>query len=183
MPDQNPIDSPVPLLGFAAWSGTGKTTLIAALLPLLTARGLRVAVIKHAHHSVEPDQPGKDSHVLRKAGAAQVLLTSAERWAMFADRPERREPELAEELQRLPLAELDLVLVEGFKHCQFSKIELHRAAIGRPLLYPDDADIIAIASDGPLPDDAPAARLDLNQPEQIAAFICERLPNPDRSQP
>lgn len=177
------IDSPVPLIGFAAWSGTGKTTLIAELIPLLNAEGLRVAIIKHAHHNFEPDQRGKDSYKLREAGADQVLLTSGQRWAIFADRPEPKSPDLAEELARLSLDGIDLVIVEGFKHCPFTKIELHRPKLGKPLLYPDDPNIIAIASDAPLPDDAPETRFDLNQPAQIAAFLINTLRQTPRSQP
>ena len=166
-------ESPLPLIGFAAWSGTGKTTLITALIPLLAARGLRVAVLKHAHHSVEFDRPGKDSHRLRCAGAERVLVASARRWAMFAERREAREPELAAELARLDPRDLDLVLVEGFKGADMAKIELHRPSLGRPLLYPQDARMAAVACDAPLPDDAPPppALLDLNDPAAIADFI------------
>ncbi len=167
------IESSLPLIGFAAWSGTGKTTLISALIPLLAARGLRVAVVKHAHHAVEFDRPGKDSHRLRCAGAERVLVASARRWAMFAERREAREPELVAELARLDPSDLDLVLVEGFKSAEISKIELHRPSLGRPLLYPQDARIAAVACDAPLPAGAPQppALLDLNDPAAIADFV------------
>ena len=162
-----------PVLGFAAWSGTGKTTLLAQVLPLLRQTGLRVGVIKHAHHDFEIDTPGKDSHILRKAGAEHVLIASDQRWALLHDYPQTREPRLESLLSILPRDQLDLVLVEGFRHLPFPRIELHRTATGKPLLFPGDPHIIAVASDTPLDTRLPV--LDLNSPEEVAAFIIARV--------
>jgi molybdopterin-guanine dinucleotide biosynthesis protein MobB len=165
----------VPMLGFAAYSGTGKTTLLRRLIPILTHRGLRIGAIKHAHHDFDIDYPGKDSYELRKAGAGQVLIASQQRWALVVERPEATtEPALAELLARLDQAVLDLVVVEGFRHEAFPKIELHRPALGRPLLYPADASILAIAHDGRLEPRPPIPQLPLNVPEAIADFIIGR---------
>jgi molybdopterin-guanine dinucleotide biosynthesis protein MobB len=165
--------SGVPVLGFAAFSGTGKTTLLKQLIPLLRAHGLRLGLIKHAHHSFDVDVPGKDSYELRKAGADRVLLGSRRRWALMVEREQDDEPDLAELLARFPDEDLDLILVEGFKHQRFPKIELHRPARGKPLLAPDDPDILAVASDSPLKLALP--RLDLNDPQAIAGFILDHL--------
>ncbi len=161
----------LPIVGFAAFSGTGKTTLLKELLPLLSAWGLRVGVVKHAHHSFEMDQPGKDSYELRKSGAAQMLIASRSRWALVVERTRDREPRLDEVLLELDQAALDLILVEGFKDEQFAKIELHRPSLRRPLLFPDDDAIIAVATDTPLDDTCRLPQLDLNRPKEIAAFI------------
>jgi len=159
------------VLGFAAFSGTGKTTLLKQLIPLLKDQGLRVGLIKQSHHDVDIDQPGKDSHVLRLAGASPVMLCSPFRRAVITEHGERRERSLAEELAYFDQASVDLILVEGFKQERFPKIELHRPALGLPLLFPDDPAIIAIAADGPLPAEAPIPRFDLNAPRPIADFI------------
>lgn len=168
------IDFPVPLVGFAAFSGTGKTTLLAQLLPLLKARGLRIAVVKHAHHSFDPDHPGKDSHTLRKAGADRMLVASRNRMALIVEQPDKADDvHLADALAMLDPRGLDLVLVEGFKHESYPKIELHRRAVGKPLLYPDDPSIIAVAMDDK-PPDAPeptVPRLALDDLEGIAKFV------------
>jgi len=163
----------LPIVGFAAHSGTGKTTLLKELLPLLRARGLRVGVVKHAHHSFDLDHPGKDSYELRKSGAAQMLIASRSRWALVVELARDREPRLDEVLLELDQAALDLILVEGFKDEQFPKIELHRPGLGRPLLFPEDDAIIAVASDTPLDDARRLPQLDLNRPEEIAAFIVD----------
>lgn len=160
-----------PVIGFAAWSGTGKTTLLARLLPQLCARGLRIGMIKHAHHRFDIDQPGKDSHVLRKAGAEQMLIASRERWALMVETPGCTEPTLSDLLPRLDRAQLDLILVEGFRHERFPKIELHRAVLGRPLLFPEDDSIIALASDTPIATDLPCFALDATA--AIADFILQ----------
>lgn len=160
-----------PVLGFAAFSGTGKTTLLVQLLPRLRAAGLRIGMIKHAHHKFDVDVPGKDSYELRKAGASQMLVTSSRRWALMTDLDEERDPVLQEMLDRLDQGGLDLVLVEGFKHEAFPKIELHRPAMGSPLLYPQDASVIAVATDAPLPEPAGLPLLDLNDVAGIAAFV------------
>jgi molybdopterin-guanine dinucleotide biosynthesis protein MobB len=162
---------PSPLLGFAAYSGTGKTTLLKQLIPLLRDTGMKLGVIKHAHHQVEVDQPGKDSYELRKAGAGRVLLASAGHWSLMVDEEQASEPTLGELLQRLDCSGLDLVLVEGFRHLAFPKIELHRGSLNKPLLFPGDSSIIAVASDGPLQQETALPRLDLNDPPAVAEFI------------
>ncbi|HLA74496.1 MAG TPA: molybdopterin-guanine dinucleotide biosynthesis protein MobB [Gammaproteobacteria bacterium] len=166
---------PVPLLGFAAYSGTGKTTLLTKLLPLLKAKGVRVGVIKHAHHEFDIDHPGKDSYELRKAGAAQMLVASSQRWALMVEHAHETEPRLDELLGRLIQEELDLILVEGFKHETFPKIELHRAALGHPLLYPDDASIVAVASDQPLTTVRRITQLDINNETSLLNFILDYM--------
>ena len=163
----------LPIVGFAAWSGTGKTTLLKELLPLLSARELRVGMVKHAHHSFDLDHPGKDSYELRKSGAAQMLIASRSRWALMVERVREREPRLDDVLLELDQAALDLILVEGFKDERFPKIELHRPSLRRPLLFPDDDTVIAVATDAPLPDTGRLPQLDLNRPDEIAAFVYE----------
>ncbi len=168
------IHCPIPLLGFSAHSGTGKTTLLRHLLPLLKRHELRIGVIKHAHHSFDIDHPGKDSYELRKAGADQMLIVSRRRMALIRELPDRdSDPCLEEALAGLNPDGLDLLLVEGHKHAAFPKIELHRSALGKPLLHPDDPHIIAIASDAPVQSALP--RLDLNQPQQIVDFILRHI--------
>ncbi len=171
-----------PVIGFCAFSGTGKTSLLTAVLPLLTKHGLRVAMIKHAHHTFDVDQPGKDSYKLREAGAEQVLLASRKRWALMTEnRIEQDEPELPDLLTSLSLEQLDLVLVEGFKHAHFPKIELHRAELSKPLLYTEDPSIIALATDQALPKTPAIPQLDLNNPRQIADFILDYIKQTDQN--
>jgi molybdopterin-guanine dinucleotide biosynthesis protein MobB len=168
------IRYPVPLLGICAWSGTGKTTLLARLLPILQENGLRVAVVKHAHHSFELDQPGKDSWTLRKAGAEQMLVASRKRAALITDfADDSDEPALADLLPMLDSTHLDMVLVEGFKREVIPKIELHRPQLGRPLLCGRMRHIIAVASDAPLKLPRPLKLLDLNNADEIARFIID----------
>jgi molybdopterin-guanine dinucleotide biosynthesis protein MobB len=164
-----------PVLGFAAYSGTGKTTLLVQLLPRLRAAGLRVSMVKHAHHRFEIDYPGKDSYELRKAGASQMLITSSRRWALVTELDEDREAVLQEALDRLDQGQADLILVEGFKHEHFPKIELYRPAVGSPLIFPDDPNVIAIATDAPLPRPATLPVLDLNDVDAIADFVRQFL--------
>jgi molybdopterin-guanine dinucleotide biosynthesis protein B len=164
---------PKVILGFAAYSGTGKTTLIEKLIPLLIAEGIKIGLIKHSHHDIEMDKPGKDSYRLRKAGAAQVVLASPYRTIIFKDKSQRTEPNLMEQLNCLDLNNLDLVLVEGFRNEKFAKIELHRPSLDKPLLYPDDSSIIAIACDQPLATLLPV--LNINDIEQIKVFVLEYL--------
>jgi molybdopterin-guanine dinucleotide biosynthesis protein B len=161
----------IPVLGFVAASGTGKTTLLTELIPLLKQDGLRIGLIKHSHHDFEIDQPGKDSFRLRKAGASPVMLVSRYRRAIITEFTPEQEPRLGDQLKQVDQSELDLILVEGFRTEQFPKIELHRPSLEKPLLYPNDPDIIAIATDAALdvPDYLP--QLELNRPEMIAAFI------------
>lgn len=159
------------LVGFAGWSGSGKTTLIEKVIARLEARGLAVSLIKHAHHEFDVDVPGKDSYRHRHAGCREVLITSANRWALMHELRGRPEMSLDEALQQL--SPCDLVLVEGFKHSPIPKIEIYRQEIGKPLIFPNDSHVIAIASDAPV--DTTLPQLDLNRPETVAAFIVEQL--------
>ena len=165
----------VPTMGFAAFSGTGKTTLLLKLLPELKSRGLEVGVVKHAHHNFEIDYPGKDSYEIRKSGAAQTLITSRHRWALMVERELDGDPALDHVLLELEQSALDLILVEGFKHESFPKIELHRPCLRAPLLFPDDPSIVAVAVDAPLGQDIALPLLDLNRPDRIADFIVARM--------
>lgn len=168
------IQTRCPILGFAAYSGTGKTTLLTQLIPMLKAKGIRIGMIKHAHHKFDIDKPGKDSYELRKAGAEQMLIASKNRWALMVETPDNDDdPRLDEMLAQLDQDKLDLILVEGFKHVAFAKIELHRPSTGKTLLFPDDKDIIAVASDEPDTIQTDLPILDLNNPEQIAEYIVD----------
>jgi molybdopterin-guanine dinucleotide biosynthesis protein B len=164
---------PVPMIGFAAFSGTGKTTLLLQLLPLLKQAGLRISVVKHAHHAFDMDYPGKDSHRLRSAGADEMLVAGRCRVGLIREcRDSAAEPRLAEMLGLLDPSRIDLLLVEGFKAERFPKIELHRPSLGRPLLCTSDDSIIAVASDAALADvPADLPELPLNDPASIADFI------------
>jgi molybdopterin-guanine dinucleotide biosynthesis protein B len=149
----------VRLIGLAGWSGAGKTTLMTRLIPELAARGLSVSTLKHAHHAFDIDRPGKDSYEHRSAGARQVLVSSANRWALMSELRGAPEPRLAELLRRFDL--VDLVIVEGFKRDAHPKIEVHRGANAKPWLHPEDPRIAAIASDVAPPEDRlPRAHLD-----------------------
>ena len=146
------------VIGIAGWSGAGKTTLLTRVIPRLTAQGLRVSTIKHAHHGFDVDQPGKDSHTHRQAGATEVLVSSANRFALM--RELRGEPELTLAALLRKLSSVDLVLVEGFKRETHPKLEVYRASVGKPLLAPDDPHIVAIASDGPVVARVPVVSLE-----------------------
>lgn len=162
------------VMGFAGFSGSGKTTLIEQVIALLRADGLTVSVIKHAHHRFDIDTPGKDSWRHRQAGAGEVLLTSEHRWVLMHELGDESEPPIEAHLARM--SPCDLVLVEGFKHADIPKIEVHRPSVGKPLLYPDDERIVALATDDPaLPVPAGLTRLDLNAPAGVAAFIRRHL--------
>jgi molybdopterin-guanine dinucleotide biosynthesis protein B len=137
------------IIGLAGWSGAGKTTLLAKIIPRLVARGLKVSTVKHAHHGFDVDQPGKDSHTHRVAGATEVLVGSASRWALVHEL--RGEPEASLRVLLAKLAPVDLVLVEGFKREAHPKLEVYRAGVGKPLLHPEDPHIVAIAADIPVP--------------------------------
>ena len=157
-----------PILGFAAISGTGKTTLLSRLIPILNGRGIKVGIIKHSHHDFDIDQPGKDSYRLRKAGASPVVLVSKHRRAVITELSDD-EPTLSEQLHCFTKNSVDLVIVEGFKQEVFPKIELHRTELNLPLLHTKDASIIAIATNGEPSVNIPL--LDLNCPEQVADFV------------
>lgn len=162
----------IPMLGFSAWSGTGKTTLLRQIIPVLRARGLLVSVIKHAHHHFDLDFPGKDSYELRKSGADQTVICTANRMAIiteFSDPVE--EPGLQEIVRMLDPNRADIVLVEGYKDIRFPKIELHRTELGKPYLYPNDDSIIALACDAETPAGIEIPLLDINDVEAIANFI------------
>jgi len=165
----------IPIVGFIAYSGTGKTTLLIKLIPLLRQRGLRVGLIKHSHHGFEIDTPGKDSFRLRKAGANPVLVASRHRWALMKETPNQDEPELGDILRRFNEDKPDLILAEGFKHEPFPKIEIHRPSMGNPLLYSGDPSVIAIATDDATSETLPIPVLDLNRPDRITTFIIDTL--------
>lgn len=172
------METKIPLLGFCAYgSGIGKTTLLTQLIPILSQHGLRISVIKHAHHSFDIDHPGKDSFRLRAAGTVQMLLGSRQRWALMTElartRDAEKEPGLAQLLPYIDTTLADLILVEGFKHEAIPKIEIHRPALNKPLLAVTDRHVIAVASDGAVSTTLPV--LDLNNPTEIAEFILRWL--------
>lgn len=168
-------NSQVPILGFAAPSGTGKTTLLTDLIPELIQKNIRVGLIKHSHHNFQIDKPGKDSFRLREAGASPVMLVSSHRRAIITEFATAQEPDLNEQLRHLDQSGIDLILVEGFKSEIFPKIELHRPSLNLPLLYPDDHSIIAIASDQQIPLTRDIISLDLNNPQAVSHFIIHRF--------
>ncbi len=155
------------IFGFAGYSGSGKTTLIEQLIPLFTQRRLKVSLIKHAHHTFDVDQPGKDSWRHRHAGCTEVLVTSSRRWALMHELRGAAEPGLTEMIERL--SPCDLLLVEGFKHERIPKLEVYREVTGESLLHPHDSNIVAVASDRKVDTSLPL--LDLNDPPVIANFI------------
>ncbi len=159
------------VIGFAGWSGSGKTTLVEQVIGLLEDRGLVVSLIKHAHHEFEIDYPGKDSYRHRHAGCREVLVTSANRWSVVHELRGRPELRLDEALAQL--SPCDIALVEGFKREPMPKIEIYRAELGKPQLFPDDPHVIAVASDKPV--DTGLPQLDLNQPAAVADFIVAYL--------
>jgi molybdopterin-guanine dinucleotide biosynthesis protein B len=146
------------VIGLAGWSGAGKTTLLSRVIPHLLAEGLRVSVIKHAHHEFDVDMPGKDSWVHRQSGATEVLVTSTRRWALMHELRDASEPRIPQLLAKM--SPVDLVLVEGFRRDPHRKIEVHRGANAKPLLFPDDADIVGIATDAAVETTLPTAHLD-----------------------
>ena len=160
-----------PVLGVAAFSGTGKTTLLGQVIPLLKARGLKLGLVKHSHHSFEIDKPGKDSYKLSRAGAVQTIIASRQRTVKIVNHAVHAEPTLADFLQRLDNERLDLILVEGFKYQAIPKIELHRPSLNKPLLCVSDAFVIAVATDTPLALQVSVPLLELNNPAMIADFI------------
>ncbi|MGD9870294.1 MAG: molybdopterin-guanine dinucleotide biosynthesis protein B [Thauera sp.] len=163
------------VFGFAGWSGSGKTTLVEKLIPVLTARGLRVSVIKHAHHGFDLDKPGKDSWRHREAGATQVLMLSNDRWVLMHELRGAPEPTLDEQLRLLEPC--DLVLIEGYKAAAVPKIEIYRPSHGKPPLWPENEHVVAVATDAAAGAelDCPLPRLPLNEPAAVADFILEYL--------
>jgi len=165
-----------PVVGFVAYSGTGKTTLLKKIISTLNkTRSLKIGVLKHAHHNFDIDIPGKDSYELRHAGATQMLVASKNRWALVTETTaESEEPNLSTLLNQLNHKELDLILVEGFKHEKYDKIELHRPSLGKPVLYPDDNSIIAIITDEPQNLNTKLPILDFDNIKLIIDFIINK---------
>ena len=158
-------------IGIAGYSGSGKTTLIEKVIPLLVKEGFRISLIKHAHHEFDLDHPGKDSHRHRLAGASEVLITSSNRWAMMHELRGVAEPTLEEQLAHF--APCDVVIVEGWKHHAMPKIEVHRKLSEKPLLFPDDDSVIAVASDESLATDLP--QFDLDDADAVTKFMIKYL--------
>jgi len=156
------------VLGLAGWSGAGKTTLLAALIPELVRRGVSVSTMKHAHHAFDVDQPGKDSYVHREAGATEVLVASANRWALMHEHRGAPEPNSTELMKHM--SDVDLLLIEGFKREAHDKLEIYREANGKPLLASEDPHVVAILADGPVPETRLPV-IDLNDIGAIADFI------------
>lgn len=162
----------IPVLAIAAWSGTGKTTLLKAIIPALCARGVRPGLIKHTHHNMDIDTPGKDSYELRKAGAAQTIVASSQRWALMTETPDKEQIDLTYLISRMDHSTLDLVLVEGFKHEPVAKILLFRSDTGHDIKELTlDEHVIAVASDIPLSLQVPV--LDINDAEGVVDFILQ----------
>lgn len=159
------------IFGLAGWSGSGKTTLLTGIVPEFAARGLVVSTIKHAHHEFDIDRTGKDSWRHRQAGAREVMVASSRRWAIMHELRDAPEPGLDDLVARM--SPVDLLLVEGWKRHPHPKLEVHRPSLGKPLLYPDDPWVVAIASDEPL--GAPIPLLPLGDPAAVAAFIADHL--------
>ena len=158
-------------IGFAGWSGTGKTTLNEKLIPRFVAKGLKVSLIKHAHHTFDVDQEGKDSYRHRHAGATEVLVTSSRRWVLMHELRGEREPTFEEQVRHF--SPCDLLIVEGFKFARIPKVEVWRAQTGEPLLHPKDPDIVAVATDSRVETALPV--LDLNDPDAISAFVLKHV--------
>ena len=161
------------IFGLAGWSGSGKTTLLTAVIPELAARGFSVSTIKHAHHQFDIDRPGKDSWRHREAGAGEVMIASARRWAIMHELRGGPEPPLDELIAHM--TPVDLLLVEGWKHHPHPKIEVHRPALGKPLIYPEDRHVVAIAIASDEPFAAPLPLLPLGDPVAVAHFILDHF--------
>jgi molybdopterin-guanine dinucleotide biosynthesis adapter protein len=159
------------VIGIAGFSGSGKTTLIEKVIPLLVAQGLRISLVKHAHHEFDVDQPGKDSYRHRHAGCAEVLVSSSKRWALMHELRGAAEPSLHDQLKHL--SPCDLVIVEGFKSEPIPKVEVHRRASHAPLLHPEDPNIVAVATDEPL--DTALPQIDIDDAAAVARFIVKHL--------
>lgn len=160
------------VMGIVGWSGSGKTSLLVAVLPYLRAQGLTVSTMKHAHHRVDLDHPGKDSYRHREAGASEVMVVTSARWMLLHENREEAEPTIEELIARM--TPVDLLLIEGFKTHPHPKLEIHRASEGKPLLCREDPEIVAVATDTPL-SGLTLPQLDLNDPCAIAEFILGRI--------
>ena len=165
------------IIGLAGWSGAGKTTLLARLIPDIITRGLTVSTVKHAHHAFDVDQPGKDSHTHRLAGATEVLVASQRRFALIHELRQESEPRLPDLLAKL--APVDLVIIEGYKRDPHPKLEVYRASVGKPLIHPDDPHVVAIASDVELPG-ARVPRVSLDDTDAIIDILLEHAAAPPR---
>ena len=159
------------IFGFAGWSGSGKTTLIEQVIPRFVRAGLKVSLIKHAHHRFDVDHPGKDSFRHREAGCSEVLVTSGQRWALMHEA--RGEPEATLEEQIARMSSCDLLLIEGYKYYALPKLEIFRAANGKPWLHPEDAHIVALATDTPI--QSPLPQFGLKDYDAITAFVLDTL--------
>ena len=169
-------NSPTPLVGFCAFSGTGKTTLLTKVIPILSGQGIRLAVIKHAHHNFDVDHELKDSYKLRHAGAVQMLISSSRRWALMTELDKTHtELSLSDLIAQIDHKNIDLILVEGFKKLPFPKIELHRPSLGHPIMCLKDSNIIALATDESCLAAEQVVCLDINEPKEIATFICSHF--------
>ena len=164
------------ILGIAAYSGVGKTTLLTNIVPLLRKENYKIGVIKHAHHAFDIDQKGKDSYELRKAGASHMLIASNQRWAFMVENNVNKNPNINECIKKFEHEDVDLILIEGFKANDIPKIELHRPCLGHPLLCTNDKNIIAIASDNQLNKDVDIPILDLNNYKMIIKYIINKFP-------
>lgn len=172
------INKKTPLLGIVAYSGTGKTTLLKQLIPYLRQRGVRTGLIKHTHHDVDVDTPGKDSFVLRKAGADQTMVASSSRWALMTETPEQDEPNLEYLAARFDRNNLDMILVEGFKHEEIDKIMLYRKETGKSLENLIDLHVIAVASDDLFIQVSQAISiLNINEVDKVGEFVLQWLKN------
>ena len=159
------------IIGIAGYSGSGKTTLIEKVIPLLVAEGLRVSLVKHAHHEFDVDQPGKDSYRHRHAGATEVLVSSSARWVVMHELRGAAEPTLPEQLKHL--SPCDLVIIEGYKSAEIPKIEVHRRDSNAPLLHPDDPHVVAVVTDEEL--DTPLPQIGLDDAAAVARFMVKFL--------
>jgi molybdopterin-guanine dinucleotide biosynthesis adapter protein len=159
------------IFGFAGYSGSGKTTLIEKLIPRFTQRNLKVSLIKHAHHTFDVDKPGKDSYRHRQAGCTEVMVTSSRRWVLMNELRGAPEPDLNQLIERM--SDCDLLLVEGFKRESIAKMEVYRASVGEPTIYPHDANVVAIASDARV--DSRLPQFDINDDGAIAKFVVEHV--------
>ena len=160
------------VFGLVGWSGSGKTTLMTRLIPELAHRGIRISTVKHAHHSFDVDQPGKDSFLHRTAGAVEVMVASANRWALMHEHRGAPEPSL-EDLVR-SMSPVDLLMIEGFKRHRHPRLEVHRPSVGKPLICREDPSVLAVASDEPIAE-LPVPRLELDDVSGIAGFVLARV--------